>query len=345
MNTRAITDYWAFRICSPIVSGTIIYLLILLVNNSIEQALGFFISDEYFVCVLLAVIVSEATRFLLKNLSSVAQGLSQASKVALTIMTTIGLTSLLVCIGLSGYFRFALGYQPHISEIQPFIILYSGLSVALAAVYLSHYYISIASAEILMVENQLKEQADANFLKLTRGVNPDLLFETLESLLTHIQDDKIDEADDMIDDFALLYRYTLTKNSQEIVDIHQELKALNSLSRLINRLPYRKTSIDHKLSIEGDIIPGSLLYIIEKIIKKTIVSNHKVLKINLSREEHSLSISYVPHDKLNHKINNDDLKDLNRTYSLYTDRAVTIKENEQTRTIFLPLLQLQPEPS
>lgn len=340
MNTRVFTDYLGFRVVSPIVSGTIIYLLILLANNSLEQLFDFFITDEFFVCVGLALLITESTRYLLVILSRSDIEVTDTGKVLLTLLATVIISSLIVCLGLSIYFRFFLGYQPLLSELQPFIILYAGLSIALSSVFLSHYFIKKASTEILDAEQHLKEQSDANFLKLTRGVNPDLLFETLESLITYIQDERLDAADDMIDDFALLYRYTLSKNNQEIIEIREELKALESLSRLINRLPYRETAIVHDSDISGYIIPGSLLHIIEQIVKKTIVSNHNLLEINISYCKDGLCVNYVPHDKLNNSFSRADITSLNQTYKLYTDQEIKIEEGVNERIVSLPLLSM-----
>ena len=319
------------------------YLLILLVNNSIEQALDSFISDEFFVCIALALLVSEITRLLLKQFSKSTLNISDAWKVGLTILIAILCATAIVYIGLSVYFRYALGYQPNLSDIQPFIILYTGLTVALVVVYLSNHFINKASSEMLTIEEQLKEQSSANFIKLTRGINPDLLFESLESLITYVQDNDPDEADDMIDDLSLVYRYTLSKNSKEIIPINEEITALGSLAGLINRLPYRKTELINNLTGNGLVIPGSLLHLIELIIKKTIVSKHQSLNITLANDEQYIKVSYTPHDKLNDKLDVDDLHDLNLTYSMYSKDQVHIKEQDGQRVVLLPLLSFKPE--
>ena len=144
MNTRVFTDYIGFRVVSPIVSGTIIYLLILLANNSLEQLFDFFITDEFFVCVALALLITETTEYLLVILSRSDIEVTDTGKVLLTLLATVLISSLIVCLGLSIYFRFFLGYQPLLSELQPFIILYAGLSIALSSVFLSHYFIKKA---------------------------------------------------------------------------------------------------------------------------------------------------------------------------------------------------------
>ncbi len=196
---------------------------------------------------------------------------------------------------------------------------------------------------MMLVEEQLKDQSAANFIKLTRGINPDLLFESLESLITHVQDNDADEADNMIDDLSMVYRYTLSKNSKEIISIQEELRALSSLAQLINRLPYRKTKIVNNLSGSGYIIPGSLLHLIEIIIKKTIVSQHKTLTITITNEEKNISVSYIPHDKLNNTLSIEDLQDINLTYSMYSEQQVQIKEQDEQRSILLPLLSFKTE--
>ena len=340
MTNRTFTDFWTFRMIAPILSGTIIYLLILLINNSLEQLFGLFITDEFLVCIVIAFIVTECTRYFLGRISKWQINLNDTLKVLLTILSIVLMAIVLVSLGLSVYFIFLLGYLPLLSELQPFLILYSGLSIALASVYLSHYFIQRASDEMLAMERQLKVQSDVSFIKLTRGVNPDLLFETLECLITHIQDDRLDETDDMIDDFSLLYRYTLSQDSKEIISLHEELGALKSLSRLINRLPYRKTKVISELEEDGFIVPGSLLHIIEQIVKKTIVSYHKVLEVRLYSCDKGLCIAYIPHDKLNDTLNTSDIRSLNQAYKLYTDKEINIEEEQKERIVSLPILNM-----
>lgn len=305
--------------------------------------MGSFISNELFVCVVLALLVSESTRLLLKQFSNIEIKLPDAWKVVTIIFITVLCTALLVCIGISTYFRYALGYQPNLSELQSFIILYSGLTVALSAVYLSHHFINKASAEMLAIEEQLKEQSATNFIKLTRGINPGLLFESLECLITYIRDNDLYVVDDMIDELSLVYRYTLSKNSKEIIPVSEELNTLNSLVGLINRLPYRKTEVINKLNNSEYAIPGSLLHIVELIIKKTIVSKHTSLKITITNDDTNIIVSYAPHDKLSDKLSIADLHDLNLTYSMYSEHQVTINQQNGQRNILLPLLSFKKE--
>ena len=54
-----------FRFLSPIFSGIVGYLLILLINNNIGQLQEEFLSQELYVCIALSYIVHEFSRFLL----------------------------------------------------------------------------------------------------------------------------------------------------------------------------------------------------------------------------------------------------------------------------------------
>lgn len=321
-------------------TGIFIYMLVLLANNSLEQLLDSFISDEFFVCILLAFIVTESTRWLLINTSGLGDHVPDIIRVSVIIGCAMLVSVVLILIGLSLYFRYVIGYQPNLAELQPFIILYAGLSLALAAVYISHQYISRASAEILSVENQLKVQSEASFKRLTRGVNPDLLFETLEGLITFIQDDLSDDADEMIDNFSMIYRYALSKQDEELVPLSEEGNALHALVRLINQLPYRKVEIGALPESSKSIVPGSLLYIVEQIVKKTIVSKHQILRLYFDNYASFLVISYNPHDKINDAITDQNFNDINQSYTLYTDQRVHLAQEDGRRLICIPMLEM-----
>ena len=54
-----------FRILSPVFSGAIVYLLILLINNNVEQLQEQFLGNELYLCIGLSFFIHEFSRLLL----------------------------------------------------------------------------------------------------------------------------------------------------------------------------------------------------------------------------------------------------------------------------------------
>ena len=54
-----------FRLLSPIFSGVVVYLLILLLNNNVEQLQEQFFGEELYICIGLSYLIQEFSRLLL----------------------------------------------------------------------------------------------------------------------------------------------------------------------------------------------------------------------------------------------------------------------------------------
>ena len=67
-----------FRLLSPLFSGFIVYLLILLINNNVEQLQEQFLGEELYVCIGLSFIIQELARLLLVLFKKPSGSLSPA---------------------------------------------------------------------------------------------------------------------------------------------------------------------------------------------------------------------------------------------------------------------------
>jgi len=318
----------------------VIYILILLLNNNIDQIFEAFLSTELFVCVGLALLVTEANLLVMKQFSNIRARYNLTNAGILTTALSISITSAIVCISLCAYFKLHLGFSPTTSDVLPFLALYLGLSISYCTIYLSNHIIEQGVTAQLLSEERLKEEARESFIKLTRGIKPDLLFESLEGLITYIYDDK-DAADDMIDDLSIVYRYSLSNHHKEAIPIKEELYALEAFIRLVNKLPYREAILYHDINTASHIIPSSLINIIEQIIRTTIVQKDKGLELSLTVDKKDLVLIYTPHDRLTQSVTSPSLDEMNKSYLMYTEKGIRLQNDEKLRSIRIPTLSIQ----
>ena len=282
----------------------------------------------------------ESVRLLTRLYGYLRRSWQPVASIALLILGVVLLTTLITLIVLVPYYRLILGYSPNFSETQPFLILYLGLSITILTIYLSNHFIQRSLNEQLRTEQRLHEEAEEHFARFTRGINPDLLMECLEAVISTMRQD-VDQADDLIDDMSELYRYTLRQSHEKVVTIQEELDALSAFTRLINRLPFRKIELHENVSDQVSIIPGTLLTIVEVIVRSTIVRRDVPLVIWLDQKDHALILSYDSQDRLRRTFDRSVIARLSDSYLIYTNTPIRTEASHGRRTITIPFLQYQ----
>jgi hypothetical protein len=86
------------------------------------------------------------------------------------------------------------------------------------------------------------------------------------------------------------------------------------------------------------VVPGSLLAIVEHIIKCSINSPSYQLKIDLRQSMDMLHIQYEFNDKIVQHFNLDIMKDVQDVYNIYSDTDISIEEINGMRQINIPKL-------
>ncbi len=325
-----------FRLSSPVLSGIIVYLLILLIHNDVEQLQEQFLGEELYLCIGLSYIIQESARaflFLFQRISDYTKLLLLLVQVVVSMILCIGLTTLSINL----YFKFVIGFSPTNDQLWLFNIIFSCITFIYILLHLSHHYLYKINSKRLANELLLKEVIEDDFIQFKKGINTTLLFDSFESLIMLIKENR-QESDDLIDHLATVYRYILSRKKKQLVNINEEFEVLKHLVQLFNCLPFRNVIIKSDLPSQFLIVPGSLLSIIEQIIRCTIKSSNKELEIFIIDMPDNLQIQYDFNDTINHAFKIDDLSDIQKVYRFYSDIDIKVIELEQQRTISIPKL-------
>ncbi|WP_299708705.1 histidine kinase [uncultured Tenacibaculum sp.] len=329
-----------FRLLSPVFNGVVVYLLILLVNNNVAQVQEEFLSEELYVCIGLSYIVQEFSRLLLLLIKRFELIKNTLLSLLIQALSSIILCIVIVTFFISIYYKQVLGFSPAFEELLLFNSVFSTISIIYVLLFLSHEFLHKINEKKLTEERQYLQLIEDEFREFKEGINPDLLFESFENLLVLIQNNP-DSADDFIDHLATIYRYILSSKNQQLVPVEEELETCEILVKLFNYLPYRNISIINQLETEFLVVPRSLLFIIEQIIRTTIISSSLNLEIELKEHNESFVLSYVINDKITSPFTQQNLKEIQRVYAIYSDIEIKLAQTDFKRTITFPKLTIK----
>ncbi|MEO1218033.1 MAG: histidine kinase [Bacteroidota bacterium] len=326
-----------FRILSPCFSGAMAYVLILLLNNNVEQITEQFLGIELALCILLAYGVQEISR----SVIILSDRLNFFRKERWRLLFQLMLSSLLNLVLVSGvvYFFFLnfSGYSPNMQELLMFSSIYFVLVLMYLSLYTSHQLLYKENSRKLEREIGLKENLDLDFQKFRQEINPQLLFESFESLIVLIHGEE-EQAEEFLDHLASLYRYILAAEKKELVSFKEEYQALSSFIKLFEYLPHRNLKLVQKTPIHSLVIPASLIHTLEKIIRNSITSEGYQLEIEMRENENELYLRYKKLEKLDASLQVSELSAIHDSYLVYSEKGIRITDEDGYKSIHFPLL-------
>ncbi|MEL6561055.1 MAG: histidine kinase [Bacteroidota bacterium] len=333
-----------FRLFSPLFGGSLVYLLILLSNNDVEQINEEFLTQELYFCIGLSYLIQEFSRLTLILFARIIRITSQLLKWVIQVVLTILLTFLIVSSLVHLYYEFMLGYTPNFSELLLFNVIFSVISLMYISMYLSHQFLYQINTSKINIELERKSEIQEDYRQYIRGINPELLFEGLEALIVQMKlaqkDSTSADPDELLDVLSMVYRYLLSNRSKELIRIEEEVDALVNLTGLFDYLRYSKVKLAVKVDPAGKIVPGTLFYLVQELVKVTIHSPLLEQEIELYETDKHLILETLKNDKVNEEFMPDLPEMLNRSYSFYANEKITIKETDTTRSVLIPKITI-----
>jgi hypothetical protein len=335
-----------FRLVAPAVYGILSYLLILLINNNVTQVNDFYSSEEVYSNIALTYLSYESIRIVIlihdRFLAARYDRMRMAIQLILTTIVSVGL----VLIGLNLYFKYIVGFSIGTTQVLTFGIVYTVTSLLYNILYFSNHYLQKENTVKINAEKQHHEVLEMEMMEFKNDINPDLLFESLESLINLIYRD-VEQAEEYIDCLASAYRYVLTNRQQELVPVAVELDAARNLVRLLNEKHFGQLRFESTLDpdeLKATLIPGSLPVIIESLVRSTIVSRFEPMIIRCYLEDDYITIQSKLNDRLIQNSNAElALARLQKSYSLYSDQPMIKVKAYEENYIKLPVIRVAEE--
>lgn len=229
---------------------------------------------------------------------------------------------------------------PNAEELWLFNSIFSAVTLIYILLSVSHQYLHKINSKKLSEELMRKQLIEEDFVSFKNEINPNLLFDGLEAIISLMKHQK-NKVDDLIDHLASTYRYILSKNKRQLVLIEEELQALGSFVKLNDYLPFSNIKINNELTSNFLVVPGSLIKIIELIIKGSIIDYEEPLTITLNEDDEKFTVNYKHKDKIVNGVSQYDFDELKRVYTIYNSKSIHIEDNEITRILSIPKLHIK----
>lgn len=340
-----------FRLCSAPLFGVLIYLLILLINNTLADAEKIFSNQELYVCIALTYLAFESMRLVTRFVErySKSRALSFQRLILHQILSSLTVELVLIWVAITSYFRWVIGFSIGSSELNVFLLIFGVTGVLYNTLYFSHYYLLKENAEFVEQERQLREKVEKDFSTFKNEVNPDLLYESLEHLILTIHHNA-ELAEEQIDNLAGIYRYGLVNRQKELISLDEEFKAAQHLLYLLNNRFPGMIRVNNEISNMQDafIIPGSLMVTIDTIVRNTLIHEKSPLVIELYIEDDDdyLVLQHGINDRLmQHTDSLHAFARLQRSYSFFSDKPFVQVKAGLENYIKFPLVRIASDDS
>ena len=335
-----------FRLLAPTVYGVLVYFLILLLNNSVAQINTIMSSRELYLCIGLTYLLFESIRFMIILLDKFLGEKYQATRIPIQFLITTVVSVLMVLIGLTYSFKAMEGFSISLNQLLLFAAVYIITALLYNVLHISNYYLQKENTLKLKVEKNQRDVLELEMQEFRNDINPDLLYEGLENLITLLYRD-VEEAEQYIDCMASAYRYVLTNRHQELVPVSVELQAARNVLRLLNENYQQQIRLESSLNtkeLDAMLIPGSLPIIIESMVRNTIISRFEPLVIRCYLEYDYITLQGKLNDKLQlHTGSQLALERLQKSYSLYSNQPMITVKAYQENYIKLPVIHVAEE--
>ncbi|HCR54882.1 MAG TPA: hypothetical protein DIW27_10730 [Cytophagales bacterium] len=334
-----------FRLGAPLVFGILVYLLIILINNTVEQLGEIFNNQELYVCIGLSYIAFESMRLVIVAAhKKIYQERSIQTTIAYHIILTLLVSLTLVGISISAYFRWVIGFSIGSSELNLFLIIYGACGLLYNILFFSQVFLFRENKLKIEEERSLRKNLESEFSSFKNDVNPLLLYESLESLILAIHKN-IDLADELIDNLAGIYRYSIINRNKELIGLSEELNVVNYLITILNFKYHNQIKLEMTLQDDNiHLIPGSLVVSIDHIVRNTLISPDAPLTLRCYLEDDYLVMTHISNDRL--VIPPDTIRSferLQRSYSFFSEKPfVQVKANRENYIKF-PLVKVASE--
>jgi len=334
-------------LCASPVFGAVIYLLIILINNTVEDAEKFFSKQEVYVCIGLTYLAFESMRLAIRILEKFTTDATTIQKRLLLQITFSVLPALgIISLAISYYYEHFIGFSIGRNEFIVFVLVFGITCLLYTLLYFSHYYLMKENSERLEDERKMRENLEADFSSFKSEINPDLLYESLENLILTLHDD-VEKAEEQVDQLASIYRYGLINRQKELTSLEEELAAVNNLLALLNVKHNQAINLVSEVKNPDAIylIPGSLLITVDAVIRNTLINDRSPLQFHVYREDKDYVV-------LQHKINDRLLQHegsmqaflrLQRSYTFFCEKPFVQVKADMENYIKFPLMYVAAE--
>jgi sensor histidine kinase YesM len=201
--------------------------------------------------------------------------------------------------------------------------------------------------QLQLLESQTRMEklvAESRIDSLQKQIDPHFLFNNLNVLSALIQRNP-DAADEFLNAFAEIYRYTLDTQSEKLVPLDGEIRVAMDYMHLLEQ----RYNGGYRLQLEGDtdytgkqLVPFGLQMLLENAAKHNVGDAGDPLTIRIEVGEGDLTVSnLIRRKQFGMASMGIGLQNLKRRYEAITGKQIEIEETESRFSVRLPLIAVR----
>ena len=334
-----------FRIFTPMFYGGTMYILILLIFDSIEKLSENFFSFEIFLCLIITYLIFESLRlYAILIERKCPSSCSISRRLVIQGGGSILIALLITYSIVTFYFIKLVGFSSFGSWLTVFNTIFVLTSVLYNMIYFSFFYLNKINISQLDEESTLRSNIEMELDTYKNKINPEFLYDSLETLIS-LTRRSTDEADKFILKLSDVYRNILSAKNTEFVSITEELEVSKTLIEIFNYKLNDRLIIKIDDSIKNSnlkLISGTLIVIIEDIVNRSLITDFLSLKVNCKLDNDFLEISHTIQNKLRQIFSKQtEIQNLEKAYKYFGNRNISMQENSGVRTYYVPVFEIE----
>jgi ligand-binding sensor domain-containing protein len=207
---------------------------------------------------------------------------------------------------------------------------------------LTYWYVRRRETNLKARERLEKEKIKFQFQTLKNQVNPHFLFNSFNTLIGVIEQDK-ETAVEYVEKLSDFYRDILVNREKDLIPLRKELEMIQNYYFLqIKR--YKKNFV-LQISIDGTlgdtlVAPLTLQLLVENAIKHNVISTEKPLVVEIFQEDDCLVVrNNLQRKTISEPSTGLGLNNIINRYQLLTENKVRVAETERDFSVYIPLLK------
>ena len=184
-----------------------------------------------------------------------------------------------------------------------------------------------------------KDNIEAQYAALKAQVNPHFLFNSLNSLITMLDEHPV--AEKYVQDLSDFLRYALVSNTRETVSLREELENAEKYIHLQKQRFGDNFDVEFNIEpadLQKQLPPLAMQMLLENCFNHNVVSKSKPLHIKVFSSENGLTVENNLQKKHNPDSTGQGLKNIEGRYRFAGVDAVKIESDEQRFAVTIPLI-------
>lgn len=334
-----------YRFLAPPIVAILVYLLMLLVFDRLSEINNNFSPEELIFLVIVTAILFESYRFWLHKMDRFKPFFNHKLLKHLIIYSgSFAITVVLVYLLFALYFRYVIGISEFSAELTSFLIIFNLVGILFHLFYLSIQFLDRQNTLLLEKEEVNRKNIEFELEVFKNKLNPDFLYESLESVISLIRKDNVEYAEEYIDHLALFYRRILGNRYSEIISLSEEKLKIDEYLKLRNYqyannfiVNWNIDNMDHI-----NVVPNMILQTIQLIEYSQQIDVNTMLVVDLNQNQDFLVMNFKDSKRLTPLVKFEKLNQaIQKALSFYTDIPLKWQQTDEKVEVLVPKISIE----